>query len=536
MLLIKKWLAGSAVRCAASLRLAGETPLLIPGSVTRRLPNDDLAGGNGGINNPAFEQRVSAGRGVLAVECCLDATRGRVVTSKGLAFNGQSTLLLSGSELEMPACIRSHITAGLAILLLTASSASFAFAQTEDLTGVEADPIKLFERGQDAHAKGDLARALAFYEEAIKLRPEFPEAEYQRSLVLVSLDRPSEAEKSLRRAIELRKDWSQPYSALASLLVPKRDQEAEPLLRRALQLGAKDYATLDQLAALRWRAGDTAEALTLAKRATEDENAPAWSWLLRGAIERAAGDKAGAAKSLARALEADPKNAAALRERAELFASSGDYARAIEDLNIISIPGTAEEIEAANGDDPAKARPALEKLIARNPKNARLLARLGEITRTTDPRKSLECYAHANEIDPRNPDYATGYAAALVQARRFAEAVEILRRVTTVAPNNRAAHANLATALYELKRYAEALPELEWLADKNSADTAMTYYFIGSAHDFLGEYQQALPAYEKFLAHADAAKNKREIETVQIRLPILRNQIKRGKGVKRKTK
>jgi len=482
----------------------------------------------------------------------------------------------------MPPCTRSRIINGFAILLLASSCASPAFAQTEDLTGGEYDPIKLFERGQAAHAKGDLTQAVAFYEEAIKLRPEFPEAECQRGIALVSLDRLPEAEKSFRRAMELRKEWSLPYTWLGSLLARSgREVQAEPLLRRALELGAKDYVTLYGLSTIRLRAGEKKEALALARRATEDAGAPALAWAWRGAIERDTGDEAAAIASLDRALEIEPNNFSALKERAELRAKAGNYDGAIEDwkaalaakpdnkdvllklektyelagrpeearriaemLGPVEVPsgsqtgvqvsGTPEEIEAANSADPAKARPALEKLVANNPRNARLLARLGEVTRTTDPQKSLEYYRRANEIDPRNPDYAAGYGAALVQARRFAEAVEILRRVVMVAPSNHAAHANLATALYELKRYAEALPELEWLTTANPPDPAMIYYFIGSAHDHLGEYQEALPAYERFLAGADAARNKREIETVQIRLPKLRDQIKRGKGVKRK--
>ena len=149
-------------------------------------------------------------------------------------------------------------------------------AQVDDIAGNDSDPIKLFERGQNAHAKGDLDHALAFYEAAIKLRPEFPEAEYQRGVALVSLNRLDEAERAIQRAIELRKDWPLPYGALANLFVRRnRDQEAEPLLRRALALGARDYLTLDALAAIRLRAGDKTEALALTRRATEDVDSPA---------------------------------------------------------------------------------------------------------------------------------------------------------------------------------------------------------------------------------------------------------------------
>ena len=60
--------------------------------------------------------------------------------------------------------------------------------------------------------------------------------------------------------------------------------------------------------------------------------------------------------------------------------------------------------------------------------------------------------------------------------------------------------------------------------------------YLATAHDLLGEYQEALAAYETFLARADASKNQLEIEKVNLRLPSLRNQIKRGEGAKKKKK
>ena len=459
-------------------------------------------------------------------------------------------------------------------------------AQTEDPTDGETDPVKLFERGQNAHARGDLPRALALYEGAIKLRPEFPEAEYQRGVALMALNRSTEAERAFTRAIDLRKDWALPFAALGNLLARSaRDKDAEPLLRRAVQLGAKDPVTLDSLSAVRARAGDKDEALTLARAATNDDDASASVWTWRGALERANGNKEAALTSLNRALQIEPKYIAALKERAELRLNGADYQPAIEDLKtalslkpgdketslrlahayelankpdearriyesigyqvsdksagtsetsaVINVTGTADDIAAANSDDQKVAQPALERLIVANPKNAKLFGRLGEVTRRNDPQKSAESYRRANEIDPTNPKYATGYAAALVQLRRFTDAESVLRRVIAAAPNEYAAHANLALALYELKRYAEALPEYEWLA-ATRPEIAATYFFIATAHDNLGEYQLALEAYERYLSLADPTDNKLDIEKVNLRLPRLRDQISRGQGTKRK--
>jgi tetratricopeptide (TPR) repeat protein len=198
-----------------------------------------------------------------------------------------------------------------------------------------------------------------------------------------------------------------------------------------------------------------------------------------------------------------------------------------------SVIGAQEDIEAANSSDAVIARKALLKLLVKNPRNATLLARLGASYRTADPALSLDYFRRASEIRPDNAEYAVGYAAALVQQRRFVAAIGVLRRVLAVNPDNYAAHSNLATALYAQKSFAEALIEYDWIV-KHKPDLAIAYYFIATAHDNLGEYSEALTAYENFMSRADSQTNQLEIEKVKLRLPKLKHQIQLGQGVKRK--
>jgi len=466
--------------------------------------------------------------------------------------------------------------------LIVICGAAFTAHAQDDTFGDSPDPVKLFERGQNAHARGDLAKALEFYDEAIKVRPEFAEAEFQRANALVGLGRLPEAETSLRRTIELRKNWSLPYSSLGSLLVRlKRDAEAEAALREALKLDRNNYLALRLLADIRLRAGDPKQAAELARRATADKDAPAAAWVLRAMAERAAGDNLAALAALAQVLQIEPANVPALLERAEIRIATGDNEHAYSDLKNAEVlikgdktglarlaadyqlagknedahrvaeaagittaqqsaatsrgvVGTTEEIAAANSEDPEVARAALEKLLIKNPNSAMLLSRLGAAYRTLDPKQSLDYFKRAATIEPANVDYATGYSSALVQARRFSEAVAVLRRVLTDAPENYAAHANLATALYEAKQYTAALSQYQWLL-KAKPDLSVAYYFIATAHDYLGEYNEALEAYEAFIGRADIATNQLEIEKVKLRLPSLRRQIQLGQGTKRKT-
>jgi tetratricopeptide (TPR) repeat protein len=467
-----------------------------------------------------------------------------------------------------------------ALLPLCLNASPNVSAQTVDAFGDDAaDPVRLFERGQSAHARGELEKALAYYEQALKVRPEFPEAEFQRGNALASLGRLAEAEAAYRRAISYKKNWSLPYSALGIVLVRQNhDKEAEPFFNQALTIDNKDNLALRMMSELRLRAGDARSALDFAKRATANPEAPASAWIALALAEKASGNAAGAKAALEHVLTNEPENVAALIERADIFTDEKNFDLAIVDLKAAAklkpadkavlsrlayalqqagkteeaqavaksagietqtpagttgVAGTPEEIEAANSTDPAIARKALEKLLEKNPRSALLLGRLGASYRTDDPARSLTFYRKASEIQPDAPEYALGYAAALVQARRFAEAAGILRQVVKANPDNYAAHANFATALYEGKRYQEAIPEYEWILAAKP-EISVAHYFIATSHDYLGEYPEALRAYEKFLAVADPKTNQLEIDKVKLRLPTLRRQIQLGEGAKKK--
>ena len=453
-----------------------------------------------------------------------------------------------------------------------------AMAQSDDPANGETDPVKLFERAQDAHAKSDLKKAIELYEAAIKLKPEFPEAEFQRAMALLMTNRKTEAVEGFNRAVALRPDWAMAYSKFGSFLGSYGNDPvaAEPILRKAIELDQKDDFAMMVLAEIRARGGDTNEALKLIRSATALPTAKSATWRKRAYIETLAGDKMAAIASLDHALTANPKDFGARYDRVKLRLDVNDKEGAAADLRLLEQAGFSSELpavfeyaqfyeRAGKRDDAlrlldslsekdrktpevialraeilgesgssAEERAALEELLLHDPKNASLLARLGNAYRRIDPLKSQDYYSRALQLDPGNVKYAAGYGAALVQGRRFPEAEKILRDVIASNPDEYSAHANLALALFEMKRFAEALPEYQWLVSARP-EIAVTYFFIGIAHDNLREYQQAMDAYQKFLSRADPANNKLEIDKVNLRLPTLREQIRKGEGAKRKS-
>ena len=431
------------------------------------------------------------------------------------------------------------------------------------------DAIRIFNSAQDAHEKGDLPDALKLYDEAIKLAPEFPEAEYQKGNALLALKKADQAERSFRRAIELRADWTLPMISLGSILASKNQfAEAERILNKAVELDDKNFPAYVALTELRLKTKASPavlkELLNRLQIASSKANPTVSVWIARANLERVLGDAAAAKTSLNRALAIEPKNKSALMEQAEIavtesdfntalktvntlfqiapnsidvkvlqarvFASNGNYAEAVKVLDSIENK-TADIIELLNkiasGNSVNAAE--LEKQLEKDAKNPALLGRLCAILRTENPSKALDYCRRASEAEPNNINHAVGFGAALVQAKQYENATAILQKLSKIAPDNYTVRANLATALFQSKRYAEAKIEYQWLTEKQP-DLAVAYYFLAIAHDNLAEYPDAMANYQQFLKLAEATANKLEIDKVNLRLPGLQKQIKGKKG------
>lgn len=453
-----------------------------------------------------------------------------------------------------------------AFLVLMLCSGSFA--QDGENENPE-DAVELFQKAQDAHEKGQLKQAIELYEKAITAAAEFPEAEFQRGNALLSLGKIEEAEKAFRRAVELRPDWTLALSNLGSLLVGKgRYPEAEKLLLKAISLDDQNtlaYSALTELRLNTKAEPDELKDLHVRLTALTARAKPtAAAWAARGALEIALGDKAAAGKSFDRALELDPTNQFALISRAGAALDEGDLAgaesivRTLETMSpsspavnalrarILFANGKTDEalalLNAVENPPPdvvalrdrmllskTESTAELEKQLEKNAADPFVLGKLCGLYRAADPAKALSFCRRASEADPQNVNHAIGFAAALVQAKLYVEAIELLRKLQAISPDNVTIRANLATALFQLKRYSEAKVEYRWITEKQPT-SAVAYYFLGITHDQLMEYLDAMANYQLFLRHADAEKNKLEIEKVNLRLPVLQKQIKGKKG------
>ncbi len=439
-------------------------------------------------------------------------------------------------------------------------------AQQDDRSG---EAIALFNDAQDAHAKGDLKKAIELYTNAIKIFPEFPEAEYQRASALRSTGDLAGAEKGYRRALEIREDWTLALAGLGSILAEtKKYPEAEKILSHSIELEPQNFPAYAALADVKTKNGSSPEVLKdlLAQisELTSKANPPASIWIARAQLEQALGMLREAVDSTTKALAIEPGDRSAKYLRAELALRSGDTIQALKfaDELAASEPDSIDQkmlhvnILIAEGKpsdaltilDTIKNAPPpvvelrerilvqtssniaeIEKLAGPESKDADVLGRLCVLYRTKDPAKALDYCRRASELEPQNFAHAVGFGAALVTAKRYADAVTILRKLLQFEPDNFTARANLATALFQLNNFAEAKIEFRTLTEEQPK-LAPAYYFLGICHDRLTEYMDAMANYQSFLRLADPKVSQLEIDKVNLRMPILQRQIKNKEG------
>ncbi len=451
---------------------------------------------------------------------------------------------------------------------------------------------ELYEAGQNAHQKGELEKAVELYSQALERDPSLWQAEFQRAAAYFSLNRLAEAKASMIGALkqlsefgdapEARGPSSRAHVLLGEIALAENDPvEAEKSFRRALELNPQATRAHAGLAEILLGGGKRDEAIAEAKAAIEAGDDRAAVFALLGEAQALSGKYDEALASLNEALKREPKNTIALRRRAEVHLARNDLKAAVEDLREAAEiePDVPNRLRLANAlaaakrydeavslykkilqDEPsnneartamaaamiesgkgAEAVAQLEALVRAEPNRADLRAQLAELYLPTQPEKALEQYQAAAKIEPSQPAHQIGVAAAFVKLGRFQEAVAASRQALAQNPKEDVAYfarTNLATALFKLDDFPNAAGEYVRILDyqRKLGDrkrTAITLYFLGICFDKLGDYEQALKAYEQFLAFA-SADNQLEIDKVNLRLPSLRRQIKEGKGKPRK--
>lgn len=219
---------------------------------------------------------------------------------------------------------------------------------------------------------GDLARARAAYDEALRLRPAYPAAWLNIGKLLEAQGRPADAEAAYQKALALDPRHANGWLYLGQLRASQgRWADAEAALRRSLDARPGAAAPLLALGAILARVGRLDEAATTYRQVLQQSPRTVPALLgLAGALERQ-GQRTEARDALVQALGTDPANLEALRSLAALELAARrlpEARRAYQELLDV-VPGdrTARaalaEVSALEGDRAACQAAARQLLV-----------------------------------------------------------------------------------------------------------------------------------------------------------------------------
>ena len=333
---------------------------------------------------------------------------------------------------------------------------------------------------------GETAAAIANFEAALKLRPDYADAHSNLGVLLLQQGRTAEAVAHHRTAVQIQPESARArYNFAIGLLAAGDPVGAVAGFKEALRLGGGDNEgnVRHNLALALEKTGQPAEAaaqyeqvLRLDPAHVEANNNLAMLLAARGEMEPAV-------QYLTRAVQAEPKSAdiefnfgLILARRGRLAEAVPHYRRAIELRPDFALARIALGMALADlGQAPAAAT-EFETVLARDPANAE--AHLQLATVRAQQNRMPDAIAHYEQALKARPDFFEVHndlAVALRRAGRPAEALPHFRAALKLRPDSPEVHYNFALALKDTGQTADArlheaearrrrpdLPALNW--------------------------------------------------------------------------
>ena len=332
------------------------------------------------------------------------------------------------------------------------------------------------DAGLNAHRNGNFESALTYYQRALRMQPDNPDALNLAGVALQQLGQPQQALVNLRQAARLRRNDPAILANLGQVCAAlAQHAQAEDAYRKASRIDPRQPDHQMGLANALARQGRYAEAETLFERLTQRHPQQPALWFNRGNVERDQGRAAAAIESYRRAL--------ALRE--DYLDARNNLAGALHAL--LRFDEAEREYRACLAADAhyAPARISLASLLI-------------------DVARDSEAETVCRELLQHDPDRVEAWlvlATAQNHQGRINAQLATLRAAAVRAPRHAGVLKACAGALCDAGHFAEALRMLE---QAQVLDPAAQQAIMGSAllaHGYLEAgwlcYQQR-PAVESF--------------------------------------
>jgi superkiller protein 3 len=332
-----------------------------------------------------------------------------------------------------------------------------------------------FQLGYTYTALRQSSDAAQEYQKAIDLNPKMAEAYLNLGLTLAQTD-PAAAIAPLTKAVELKPDQIEANFALGVAYERTRKlPEAEQGYAAAVRVDPKNFDAHASLARvlLAEKKAPEAEAEFRAALAIQPDSAAEHLGLAQTLTLEKKPDEA--AEELKKYGALHPNDPGAAAAQASLLADAGKDDEALAALDAAAA--------ATNGKETSQALKLRAAILFRKKDYAALVPALQKLI----------------ALEPKNPDYPAELGHALLEKKDYAGAVDELIVALTMNPKSDDVLKDLILSEYLAKNYPAALHGLDDLAKREELPLG-SWFVRATCYDRLGQKPEALAAYQKFLS------------------------------------
>jgi Flp pilus assembly protein TadD len=361
------------------------------------------------------------------------------------------------------------------------------------------NPQAWFDLGFAQSRQSKTKEAIADYQKAVELAPDWFEANLNLGLDLIKSGKPSAAAPVLRHAVELRpasggkQAKSRAWLGLAQALEESDPKGSVAAYDRAAELNPEERELVTRAGYLLQRNGDLAGAEQRYAKAAEAGDSNAVSQLV--ALLSQQHRYAEAAAWLNKYVTQNPRDAAARVQLARLLKAEGKN----EDATAM--------LESA-------------RAVSADPEVSRALASLYLDEKQYD--KGVSILQELAQKNPNDAQLRWDLGSALLHQHKYPEAEKEMLEALKINPRLESDPWELAYAAQQDKHYELAIRVLDVRAQR-LAETPATYFLRAVAYDSLGAVKPAAANYRLFLA-ADAGKSSEQEFKARHRLKAIEPQ------------
>ena len=335
--------------------------------------------------------------------------------------------------------------------------------------------IELYNQGNTLIQLQRYEEALATYEKAIDIKPDYPQAVYGKGKALFQLKKYQESLIAYDQAIQIQPNYLEAWTNRGFVLVRlKRYSEAIATVDKALQLKNDDPKV----------------------------------WQLKGDILTKKNQYNDAVKAYEQAINLQTDNHELWYKKGLAFQNLKQYEEAITAYKKTVELKSDHELAwynlgncLVNLNRYEFALQAYDQTVQYNPNNsAAWLSRSNILMTLRRYPEAIDSFSQVIEINPQQYQAWYNRGWALHQVKRYPEAIESYKKAISLKGNDHLVWYNLGNTQYNLQKYQEAIASYN-KAIRYQPNHYESWYSKGNALLNLQQYQQAIASYDKAIEY-----------------------------------